>query len=127
MNKFETIGTFKPEFLIADAKFPFDVVTVKIAATSDKETTYVRGTVLAYDTTTESCAPIAEESTATKYAAYILAEDVTTSKTDAVVAQAYQTGKFIGNSLITNGSYELKDADVKALRDGGIYLTNGMN
>ena len=127
MNKFETVGTFKPEFLIADSKFPLDVVTVKIAATAGGAVKYTRGTILAYDTETETCAPIAAESSATKYAAYILADDMETDTTAEVVAHAYQTGKFIADSLLTDGSYELKDADVKALRDGGIYLTNGMN
>ena len=93
-----------------------------IAATADAEVTLERGTVLAYIVASDSCEVLGADSTADKYASYILAEDVTTSKTEVVVAQAYQTGKFIENALVVAESYTLAAADIKSLRDGGIYL-----
>ena len=121
----EHVGSFTPETLIADTTFPLDVVSVTLA-TTEKAEVLERGTVLSIDTTTETCKGIRTASDTTSYAAYVLAEQVETSTTEEIVAQAYQTGKFVQQSLKTIDGYKLAQGDLKALRDGGIYVESAM-
>lgn len=122
MKDYEEIGRFDGEMLIADSKFPTDVVLVKIAKAAAEET-LKRGTVLEVSDTGE-CSILA--GTAGSTAAYILADDVELSTTEAVSAEAYQTGKFVRNSLIVKDGYTMTVSDEKALRDAGIYLESAM-
>lgn len=55
----------------------------------------------------------------------ILCDDV--DATQATVAEVYLTGKFNKNALIVASGYTLTDADIKALRDGGIFIENAVN
>ena len=55
----------------------------------------------------------------------ILTDDV--DATEATVAEVYLTGKFNKNALIVASGYELTAADIKALRDGGIFIENAVN
>ena len=110
----EHVGAFTPETLIADTTFPLDVVTVTLASTDEVEV-LERGTVLSIDTATETCKGIRT-----------VADKVETSTTEEIVAQAYQTGKFVHQSLKTVNGYELSQGDLKALRDGGIYVESAM-
>jgi len=119
----ELVGECATETLIADASVSLDVVTCKVAKTSS-ETTLKRGTVLALNVTTGECA-IASGAEGTT-AAYVLAEDVKTSKSAAVVAEVYQTGKFVRESLIVADKYTLSNADIKALRDAGIFVESAI-
>ena len=121
----EHVGAFTPETLIADTTFPLDVVSVTLASTDEVEV-LERGTVLSIDTATETCKGIRTVSDTTSYAAYVLADKVETSTTEKIVAQAYQTGKFVHQSLKTVNGYELSQGDLKALRDGGIYVESAM-
>ncbi len=59
-----------------------------------------------------------------KTASYVLAEPAVTSATEEVVGVAYETGKFITQSLIVADGYQLSVKDRKDLRDAGI-LTEG--
>ena len=114
----ELVGELKSEMLIADASVAVSAVTVTL-----KKTTAVKelkkGTVLEADADGK-CAILAGTSGST--AAYILAEDISTSTSEDVVAEAYQTGKFVTNSLIVADGYTLAVGDIKALRDAGIFL-----
>lgn len=125
MNGRENIGAFVPETLIADTTFPLDVVSVTLAQTTVAEN-LERGTVLSINASTEKCEAIRKASDDTAYAAYVLAEPVETSTTGDVTGQAYQTGKFVTQSLKTAENYKLSQGDFKALRDGGIYVENAM-
>lgn len=121
----ENVGTFNQEPLIADTTFPVDVVTVTLEKTDAVEK-LERGTVLSANAETGKCKAIRSASNSTSYAAYVLESAAVTSTTDDVVANAYQTGKFISQSLKTVENYEMKQGDFKALRDGGIYVENAM-
>lgn len=37
------------------------------------------------------------------------------------------SGQFNASALVTKDDYKMTAADVKALRDGGIYIENAMN
>lgn len=119
----EVIGTCKSETLIADSSMKVDVVTVTLAKT-DAVMNLLRGSVLSASNADGKC-KLLDGSEGTTVA-YILAEDVSTSTTEEVVAEAYQTGKFVKDSLIVAENYTLSVGDVKALRDAGIYLENAM-
>lgn len=120
----EVIGTFMPEQLVADTSVPLDVVTVTISKSTGSEVALKRGSVLAADASGK-CSLLNGRGTSS-VAAYVLAEPVTTSTAEDVVGVAYQTGKFIRQSLIVAEGYELSTADVKALRDAGIFMENAM-
>lgn len=55
----------------------------------------------------------------------ILCDDVDATAADAV-AEVYLTGCFNANALIVKAEYELDADDIKALRDGGIFLENAV-
>ena len=55
----------------------------------------------------------------------ILCDDVDAS-TGAVVAEVYVAGAFNKNALITAGDYALTAENIKALRDGGIFVENAV-
>ena len=55
----------------------------------------------------------------------ILCDDVDASA-GAVVAEVYVAGCFNKNALITAGGYALTAEDIKALRDGGIFIENAV-
>lgn len=51
----------------------------------------------------------------------ILCDDVDASA-GAAVAEVYVAGAFNKNALICDTDYEITDEDIKALRDGGIFV-----
>lgn len=55
----------------------------------------------------------------------ILCDDVDASA-GAVVAEVYVTGCFNKNALIVAADYALTADDIKALRDGGIFVENAV-
>lgn len=55
----------------------------------------------------------------------ILCDDVDAS-TGPVVAEIYVAGAFNKNALIVADGYELSASDIKALRDGGIFVENAV-
>ncbi|MCM1388078.1 MAG: head decoration protein [Bacillus sp. (in: Bacteria)] len=119
----EIIGSCESKMLIADSSMKVDTVLVILAKT-DTEVKLQRGAVLAMVGDTGKCRLLsgAEDETA----AYILAEDIATSKTGDIAAEAYQTGKFVRNTLTVAESYTLSVKDEKALRNAGIYLENAI-
>ena len=124
MTGIEVIGSCVPETLIADADFPMSVVTVTISATPDGAKTLRKGSILAANDNTGKCSLLngAEGETA----AYILADPVITSPTEEVVGTAYETGKFITQSLIAGDGYQLSAKDCKDLRDAGILMEGAL-
>ena len=55
----------------------------------------------------------------------ILCDDVDASA-GATVAEVYVAGAFNKNALITAGGYSLTAENIKALRDGGIFVENAV-
>lgn len=119
---YENIGECKSEMLIADASVPCSVVHVTMAQVS-VATTLKRGTIL--EATAGNVCSILSGTADTK-ASYVLAEDVELSTTGIVTAEAYETGKFVRDSLIVAEGYKITTADVRSLRDAGIFLENAM-
>ncbi|HBV83147.1 MAG TPA: hypothetical protein DEB74_10210 [Lachnospiraceae bacterium] len=124
MNGREVIGSCVPEMLVADADFPMSVVSVTIAATADGEISLKRGSVLAADDTDGTCSLLSGSEGTT--AAYILAEPVMTSITEDVIGVAYETGKFITQSLIVADGYQLSVKDRNDLRNAGILMEGAL-
>lgn len=89
-----------------------------------------RGTVLGYvgdDDLTVVGSAVAEDEERT--AGFILVSEVDTgTKTGTPVsAVAYQTGMFNRNALTVADGYTLTAKDERALRTGGIFLTDSVN
>ena len=107
----EKIGELTHDNLIAD-------VSVKqvVQAISIPSGTLKRGTVV-----DASGKPMA--SSLTPFG--ILCDDVDASA-GAVVAEVYVAGSFNKGALLTNSGYTLTANDIKALRDGGIYVENAV-
>ncbi len=120
----EVIGSCMPEMLVADADFPMSVVSVTLSATPDGEMQLGRGSVLAADDTDGKCSLLSGAEG--KTASYVLAEPAVTSATEEVVGVAYETGKFITQSLIVADGYQLSVKDRKDLRDAGILLEGAL-
>lgn len=117
-NLNETIGSMQYDGLIVSNVPVADVVIVKLAAGG----ALVRGTVVT-GTAGGNMAPVAAALDAAN-ATYILADDV--DATEATTAQAYRTGHFAKNKLVTNGTYALTAADKEILRKAGILLSDAI-
>lgn len=105
----EKIGELTYDNLIANVDVKQVVRSISIPSGSLK-----RGTVV--DATGKPMA-----SGLTPYG--ILCDDVDASA-GAVVAEVYVAGCFNKNALITAGEYALTAENIKALRDGGIFVEN---
>lgn len=115
----EHVGEWQPEMLVIDTKRPAEVVHVTIAT---GQGAMKRGTVLAADAAGKCSILGTEGSTA----AYILAVDSEDATESEVVAQAYRSGDFNKGALLVKEEYTMTEADITALRNGGIYLGNVM-
>lgn len=115
----ETIGSYNSEMLIIDTKHSVDVCHVMIAAGQGM---LKKGTVLATNDDGKCYILGTTECTAS----YILAEDADDASSKDVIAPAYRSGDFNRGALIVKENYTMTDADVTALRYGGIYLGNVM-
>lgn len=124
MNGREIIGSCVPEMLVADADFPMSVVSVTVAATAEGEILLKRGAVLASNNIDGTCSLL--NGTEGTTAAYVLAEPVMTSSTEDVVGVAYETGKFITQSLIVADGYQLSVKDRNDLRNAGILMEGAL-
>lgn len=119
---YENLGACNSEMLIADASVATSVVHVTMAKAA-KATTLKKGSVLGA-TATGECSILSGAEGAT--ASYVLAEDTVLSTTGTVTAEAYETGKFVRESLIVADGYTMSVGDERALRDAGIFLVNAM-
>ena len=109
----EKIGEMIPDTLIASTHVRQITQTVTVAA---GQGVLKRGTVVALD------GGKAKIMASGLTAHGILCDDVDAA--EAAVAEVYVAGCFNRGALIVAEGYTLADADVKALRDGGIYLEN---
>lgn len=108
-----TVGTREYDQLIVGTEPAALTATVKVAANK----TLKRGTVICAAAAGGDCAAVTKAFTTE--VVYILAEDVKTGGT-AQNAEAYKTGCFARNKLITDGIYKLAAADLEYLRKSGI-------
>jgi hypothetical protein len=120
-NYNETVGRCAPDSLIAGNTIPVHTASATIAASEGQ---LQRGTVLAMGTDGKMKLLSTESAGASEVPYGILCDDV--DATTETVAEVYVSGQFNRNALTTKESYALTAADVKALRDGGIYLENTM-
>ena len=111
------VGEMTPDKLFAsiDVKALTHGVTIKSGAGALK-----RGTVLSIGTDGK-CVVISAATGTTPYG--ILCDDVDATSGD-VVAEVYVSGVFNKDALIVGSGYTLTQADITALRNGGIYLEN---
>lgn len=107
----EKIGELTPDKLIANVDVKQVVQSISIPSGTLK-----RGTVV--DATGK---PLADSLTPHG----ILCDDVDASA-GAVVAEVYVAGCFNKNALIVADGYTLTAANIKALRDGGIFVENAV-
>lgn len=121
-NYFENLGACMPDNLIAGNTIPIHTASATIAAASGK---LVRGAVLTAGADSKLKPISAESAGATELPFGILCDDV--DATSEVVAEVYVSGQFNASALVTKDDYKMTAADVKALRDGGIYIENAMN
>lgn len=127
----ESLGSADYNDIFAAATPTPHVATVKLADTQGvlKRGTLVSGTAggelaivaAALATTASGTGSI----TVSSPAVYVLAEDIDTGTSDAVMAAAYKTGHFRREALITK-SYTLTDADFQYLRTQGILTTDSL-
>lgn len=125
MKYYENLGAMTTDNLIAGNNIPIHTCTGTIVAGMGK---LVRGTVLALSSGTAGTGKLsvlgttaASNETLTAYG--ILCDDVDATSADAV-AEVYVSGQFNKNKLTVKASYTMTAADIKALRDGGIYVEN---
>ena len=111
----EKIGEMIPDTLIVSTHIRQITQTVTVAA---GQGVLKRGTVVALDGGEAKIM----SSGLTPHG--ILCNDV--DATGAAAAEVYVAGCFNKGALIVADGYTLADADIKALRDGGIYLENIM-
>ena len=120
-NYFENLGACTMDNLIAGNTMPILTASATLAAGQGK---LVRGTVLAAGTDGKLKQLAAESAGASEVAYGILCDDV--DATEETVAEVYVSGQFNANALVTKEKYQMTAADIKALRDGGIYIEHAM-
>ena len=119
---YENLGDMTPDKLIAGNNIPIHTVSGVITSGAEK---LARGTVLAMSSGTAGSgklvilgATAASNETLTAYG--ILCDDVDATDADAV-AEIYVSGQFNKGAFVAKSDYTISAADIKALRDGGIY------
>lgn len=124
---FEKLGEMVPDNLIAGNNITIHTVSGTIKSGEGKLT---RGTVLAMSSGKAGTGKLAilgstaaENETLTAYG--ILCDDVDATSADTV-AEIYVTGQFNKNALIVKESTTISADDIKALRDGGIFVENAV-
>lgn len=120
-NYNETVGHFVPDRLLAGNTIPVHTASATIAAGQSQ---LQRGAVLAMGADGKLKLLSAESAGASEVPYGILCDNV--DATAEAVAEVYVSGQFNSAVLVTKESYKLTAADIKALRDGGIYLENTM-
>lgn len=121
-NYFENLGACPVDNLIAGNTIPIHTASATIAAAEGK---LVRGTVLAAGADGKLKQLATESASASEVPYGILCDDV--DATSEAVAEVYVSGQFNANALTTKADYNMTAADIKALRDGGIYIENAMS
>ena len=119
----ESLGTVGYDNLFVGNVPEEDVVAVKLAASHG---VLARGTVVSGTPGGEDFAALAAAADTTK-ALYVLADEVDTGTSGAVVGIAYRTGHFNRNALILGSSYKLTAADEEILRGKGILVSDALD
>lgn len=129
----ESLGTVEFDNLFVENIPEADVVTVKLAASQGilARGTLISGTpggemTVVSKAIADTVTVAASAGTMNYTTAYVLADDVDTGTSGAVVGIAYRTGHFNRAALITS-SYVLTDADEEFLRGKGILLSDALD
>lgn len=132
----ENLGSVGYDELFVENIPEADVVTVKLAASQGilARGSLISGTpggnfalVAAALGNKVTVTGEAESATVTETAAYVLADDVDTGTSGAVVCVAYRTGHFNRNAIKVGTSYTLTAADEEFLRGKGILLSDALD
>ncbi|SCJ81364.1 Uncharacterised protein [uncultured Flavonifractor sp.] len=118
----ESLGTVGYDNLFVENVPEADVVAVKLAASQG---VLARGTVVSGTPGGEDFAALAAAAEATK-AIYVLADEVDTGTSGAVVGIAYRTGHFNRAALAVKTEYTLTAADEEILRGKGILVSDAL-
>lgn len=117
LNLNQSVGTYKPDNLIADTSFPVQVGIVRIAA---NQGTLLRGSVLGKNA--EGNYVLANAAGETPIlGSVILTDDLITDESEPVNTQVYLSGPFNRNALIFDGTDKVTDHETN-LKINGIYL-----
>lgn len=116
----------KVDNLIANT-FDVDVFSVVIRKTT-AETFLPKGAVLALSESDDKYVLLGTTAGSNEIltANAILAEDITTSKTEDITATAYRKGHFNRNALTVTEGYTMDNGDREKLRKAGIYLESSI-
>ncbi len=120
-NAYEKLGACTFDNLIAGNTIPIMTQSATIKA---GEGQLVRGTVLAAGSDGKLKQLATESAGASEVPYGILCDNV--DATSDAVAEVYVSGQFNANALVTKAEYQMTAADIKALRDGGIYIENAV-
>lgn len=119
----ESLGNVGYDNLFVENVPEADVVVVKLAASQG---VLARGTVVSGTPGGEDFAALAAAAEAAK-ALYVLADEVDTGSSGAVVGIAYRTGHFNRNALIVGNEYALTAADEEILRGKGVLVSDALD
>ena len=129
----ESLGAVGCDNLFVESVPEADVAAVKLAASQGvlARGTLVSGTpggelTIVAAALTPTVNVSGSSGTIPAVAAYVLADDVDTGTSGAVVGIAYRTGHFNRGALITS-SYSLTAADEEFLRGKGILLSDALD
>lgn len=132
-NLYESLGTVGYDDLFVENIPEADVVSVKLAASQGilARGSLISGTPggnfsLVSAALGNTVAVSGSSGTITETAVYVLADDVDTGTSGAVVGIAYRTGHFNRAALKTS-SYTLTAADEEFLRGKGILLADALD
>lgn len=130
----ESLGTVGYDNLFVDSIPEADVVTVKLAQSQGvlKRGSLVSGTPggnlsLVNAALADTVTVAASAGTMNYVSAYVLADDVDTGTSGAVVGIAYRTGHFNRAAIVVNSGYTLTAADEEFLRGKGILLSDALD
>ena len=129
----ESLGTVGFDNLFVENIPEADVVTIKLAASQGvlKRGSLVSGTAggnmsLVAAALADTVSVSGASGTMGYTSAYVLADDVDTGTSGAVVAVVYRTGHFNREALIVGSSYTLTAADEEFLRGKGILVSDAL-
>ena len=120
---YENLGDLTPDNLFAGGNIPVHTASCVIKSGEGK---LARGTVVAMSGGTAGTGKFVilgttavSNETLTAYG--VLCDDVDATSADTV-AEIYVSGQFNKGALVVKSGYTITAADIKTLRDGGIYV-----
>lgn len=120
---YENLGNMTPDKLIAGNNIPIHTASATVKSGEGKLT---RGTILAMSAGTAGTGKLVILGTPAVTNETLVAYGVLCDSIDATgadtVAEIYVSGQFNKGALAVKANYIMTTADIKELRDGGIYV-----